>query len=278
MAVGCGNKAKSPDGGSGGSGGGGGGGGQHDMAGSTSIPDLTSGDLTQGPPPPTTYTRRGLINIIDNAGSTNINAHFWDFPAGACTVTHYGACEIDGCAAGTTASAELDAGTITLGGGTSPEALMFGGTAYGAATPAIAPGTLNWAIGSTVSVSAAGKTVPAFATSVTIPADITKLTTPMLGASITIPRDQDMALAWTGGGGQFLVEIVKNTTIGPSLLCSFSANAQAGTIPKEALTAMPAGSYELELFTADLKTLPTTGGFIHVAGASFFQNVPAMLP
>jgi hypothetical protein len=272
MAVACGNnKGKSPDGGGGGAGGSG------DMTHTGPVPDLASGDLSQGPPAPLSYTRRGLVNIINEKTGTAINAHFWDFPAGACTATQFGPCELDVCAAGTTPSAELDAGTIMLGGGTTPESLTFSGTAY-MVTPPIGAGTINWPVGATASVNAAGKTVAAFATTVTIPTGITALTTPALNPAPTIPRDQDFVVAWTGGSGQFLVELVKDTRIGPSLLCSFPAVAQTGTVPKAALSALAAGTYELELFTSDLKTVTISNGFVHVAGASFFNNVSVTLP
>jgi hypothetical protein len=115
---------------------------------------------------------------------------------------------------------------------------------------------------------------------VTVPSGISALGSPMLPAvgPATIPRNQDLALAWSGGSGQLLVEILGDVRLGPTLLCEFPASAQSGTLPMQALAAIPAGSYQLELFTADLKTLPTNNGYIHVAAGTLYRGASAMLP
>jgi hypothetical protein len=237
-------------------------------------PDLSSGDLAQGPPIEH-YTRRGLVNIINSAtATTNVSAHFWSFPAGACTITDFGSCTVTSCTAGTVLGPELDGGTITLGGGTQAESLVFNGAAYRLTSP-LPAGTPTWPSGATATINAAGATVPAFNTLVTMPVAITTLTAP--GLTGTITRNQDIAVAWSGGSAQILVEIVGSAGVGPSLQCSFPAAAQSGTIPQAALAAMPTGSYALEVFAADVQTVAIGDGFAHVSCGISFRTMSIML-
>jgi hypothetical protein len=255
---------------------GGGGGMPHqDMAENvTAIPDLSSGDLAQGPPTEH-YTRRGLVNIINSATTTTaVGAHFWNFPAGACAITYFGPCSVTNCVSGTVTGPDLDDGTITLGGGTQAESLIFNGTAY-ALTPPLATGTPTWPSGARATINSAGAVVSAFNIAVTMPVGITTLTAP--GLTGTIARTQDIAVAWTGGSGQILIEMVGNPGVGPSLQCSYPATVQSGTIPKEALAAMPTGGYALEIFAADVQTAAIGDGFVHASCGVSFSTSSIML-
>jgi hypothetical protein len=230
-------------------------------------------DLTPGPPLQQHYTLRGFVNIIDQgSATTNVAAKFWNFPAGACSVTNYGPCLFTSCIANTVTPPEIEAGTITFGGGAQPESLSFNGAMY-TLTPPLG-GMLVWAVGATATIDAAGGAVAAFKQTVTVPEALTGLTAPTLGP--TLARNQDLQLTWSGGSALVLFE-VGVAAVGPALQCSFPAVAQAATVPKEALTAMPPGTYPIEIFSADVKTVLIGDGFVHVSSGNVFRNMMTML-
>jgi hypothetical protein len=103
-----------------------------------------------------------------------------------------------------------------------------------------------WPAGAPMSFSAAGGTVPAFTGSFCSPAPI-QITSPAGDefAMHVIDRSKDFTFSWTGGDvGEMYLE---TDDVTPSMLerlsCTYPVAAQTGLVPKEALTAFPAGYF-----------------------------------
>lgn len=117
---------------------------------------------------------------------------------------------------------------------------------------------VEWAPGSTVTLSAAGSPdVPAYTQSITMP-DAVVMTSPALadagsddagpidaGAAVDVPRNQDLVVTWTGSQPKVDIEIFKDYTKdvinrSTSLLCVVDGTTGTFTIPSAALMQIAA--------------------------------------
>jgi hypothetical protein len=228
-----------------------------------------SGDAGgQGPEGP--YTLRGVVSVVlaPTAGSNISDGNFFQSPAGACSRRIIGPCELSACPnTASTAVTKVSAGAISLGGGAQDLTLVWNAATskYGLQTAPTNP--LNWLPGDMVKVSAAGDAAPAFSDTVVMP-QRASFRVPASGA--TVPRSQDLTVAWGFGSSPpspVMVQLRADVNVGPILQCTYGADVLTGTIPTEALAALPAGSISYSAFAADLHTLPVTGGYVHVVAA-----------
>ncbi|HEY2365691.1 MAG TPA: hypothetical protein VGH87_04860 [Polyangiaceae bacterium] len=133
-------------------------------------------------------------------------------------------CNVTTCDGKPTPAAQLlNAGTLTLSGGT-----YFGSVTLGGDGNYMGSGTFG--AGDILNVSASGAGVTAFDASVIAPALIVPTPTP--GAST--PVTQDLAFTWTGGeaGASVSFEALSNQTL---VTCAFDASSGAGVMPASLL-------------------------------------------
>jgi hypothetical protein len=169
-------------------------------------------------------------------------------PASSCESRILGECRLVACP-----KAEPDGGIAPL-----PHRSHAGGITLQPVGPPVAlvPGpdgeypskvqdTPLWKPGDTVTVMAAGGPVPAFTGSLRAPEDIavTEPAPPKPAISVTIPRDADLALAWTGGTrGEVTFSLSPDDPAQiVTLTCTYPTTAGHATIGKEVLALLPAG-------------------------------------
>lgn len=159
-----------------------------------------------------------------------------------------------------TASSLLNAGTLTMSGGTYYGSLTIGGDGN-------YMGVGSFDRGDVLNVSASGADVAAFDASIVAPAMI--VPSPAPGAST--PVSQDLAFTWTGGEPNATVyfEAFSNQTI---VSCAFDAAKGAGVMPATLLAPFKGTSGSL--FWSQNRTLTILAGSYPVAvGASQFGIV-----
>jgi hypothetical protein len=106
---------------------------------------------------------------------------------------------------------------------------------------------------------------------------LASITTPAKPAGmnpLVITRSQDLAVAWTGGGTgemDFVLGTTNGSNPGPTLNCSFPANAGSGTIPTAALAMLPAGNGSFSASTYVFKDVDI--GEWRIYGQAFFTAV-----
>lgn len=141
------------------------------------------------------------------------------------------------------ASKLLNAGTLTLSGGSYYGSLTIGGDGN-------YMGVGSFGRGDILDVSASGADVPAFDASIVAPAMIVPSPTP--GAST--PVSQDLAFTWTGGepNATAYFEALSSPTL---VTCAFDAAKGAGVIPASLLTPLKGTSGALLWFQSRTETV-----------------------
>jgi hypothetical protein len=177
-------------------------------------------------------------------------------PSG-CTTTPYGSCVYSQCAA-TGMTEPVEAGTVTISGGTLPAnaTMRWFGAGDDAYTYTAPPGPdggdlLVFKPGDVLSVSSTGNSfVPAFGPEQIVMSTPAVLTSPLDKAdanatSVTVNTSADLSLTWSGGVApdQFFAEILGVYVAGQStgirfLLCTWDASAGQGTMPQAGLTQL----------------------------------------
>ena len=161
---------------------------------------------------------------------------------GYCTTLEtIGPCEVASCTT-TTPTGATSAGTITMTGGLQPVTLAPSADKTYAQLMTM---TKLFDGGETITFAATGADVPAFTTTLTMPgkATITAPAEPPANSPyLLVPRSQDFAVSWSGGGGSGLLQVaLDSSSADERLFCRFSVSARAGTIPAAALAKLPAG-------------------------------------
>lgn len=189
----------------------------------------------------------------------------------SCKVSTEGACQVTTCTMGTSDAGVSDAaaagptsesaGIVTLSGGKLASAVKLTPGAQNAYAPANGT-SAAFAAGDSVKVSAEGATVPAFEATAVAPGDIT-VTAPVFASFQTsFSKSKDLALSWTGGAaGNVNVALSTYGAKLVSVLCTFPANAGAGTVPAAALTDLdPSGPLGASISILPSVTSTVTAG------------------
>ncbi len=184
----------------------------------------------------------GSVFAIQNADSWSVGANFIDKPAPYAPecLHEAGSCQLFDYACAQKLPPAPDpifhsAGTITVDGDGMQLALAPGSDRRYVSASGM--GT-SFHAGDSIQISAEGKELPAFSGSLLMPATATLMDLPA-----TLPRDQDLALGWSGGsaGAQLHVLIFTDSPV-RQIDCSFDAAAHAGSVPAALLGLIPAGS------------------------------------
>lgn len=230
---------------------------------------------SNGPQKSGTVTISALGGMVAGMSfaQTQVFAGFAEVAAGVtptCTTRTVGSCEVTQCAAadsdagaapqdaGTT-NTNRSAGVITVSGGGQMVQLMPGADNSYASNSTMSD---VFPAGTALTVSAAGDAtgVPAFTASLTMPSAIT-LTMPTLApaTAASIPRTSPLAIAWTGGTtGKVRVLLTSSNSSG--VICTFDAAGGTGTVPVDALSALPMGEGNILVAASDVRE-QSAGGF-----------------
>jgi hypothetical protein len=227
---------------------------------------------------PHSLMRRGFVTVVNQpigatppAGSTNLNAGFYEYPNGPCTLTSVGPCEHIDCSS-QSSYRELSAGKIALGGGSVAVSLVPDSLGTYHPVPVLSSMMMNWNAGDMVTVNVPGDAFGAFTVDARMPAPIT-LHAPLIAAPSApmtiIPRDKDLAVSWSGGSEGVYVVISNNLPgVTSSLRCWFPAAGGSGTVPQAALASLPASFYTMNIYAANLHLLTVGDAFVYVAVGS----------
>jgi hypothetical protein len=227
-----------PDGGSGGGGGGGGGGG-------SSATETKSGSLTIES---TRYTVS--TTEVEQGYATGT---FYRIPpatgsgGGGCHSSTYGACDVQSCVFGGTASdggvsiTYTDAGPLTISG-----VLVNNGTmtltpgAYGYDTVSGAVALFDG--GDTVHFVASGNAngAPAFDVQLVAPSSVQVSAPDFVQGKVVASANHDLAVAWTGSSAANVTVQLAAGTSGTSAVarCTFAGNSGGGVVPAAAIAAV----------------------------------------
>jgi hypothetical protein len=215
---------------------------------------------------PATFTKFGNVGVRwqPNATSDQILAEaiFGDFGALGieCTTMTLGACNYLNCPGpqGGALVPNSDPGTIVMGTAPSQVTLMYMG-------PNVGDGTNSsmalWPPGTAIPMASNGSSeVPAWSATVTMPA-IATVTAPVLvdGGSLTIQRTNALAVSWQGTP-KLVVGLALASRGYVQLACTLSGGQ--GVVPASALGLLSAGSYDLEIYTADRQYVSVGGWWI----------------
>jgi len=246
LLSGCGSDpaAEDPDGSSSGGGQGNGGAGGGGLTG--------TGGFGAGSNVPPNPEHGGIVQVFsgtfdsdgDVVTATFGIAHFFDAPGAAkgdCQQTTHGACEVTRCTGGTPAQeiTTVSAGAITIQGKQALTLVPDASNDYELASIS----ELLWDAGETVTLSGEGATVPAFTHAQTASSGVT-ITSPAAPAPDTpmmVDRSADLVLTWTGGSTGVITTLWKADGSDPfvSFRCTFPLDDGSGTIPVEAMQALP---------------------------------------
>jgi hypothetical protein len=227
---------------------------------------MQPGNDMERPNLPATLTKRGSVSVCNHTFPATpaikdysaVNAVFFDYPTGACTLTAFGACTFMDCSK--SSFQPVNGGDISFGGGTQSATLQYGGLKYNIMT-ALPTGSLNWASDTAIHISAAGNTLPAFDVTVTMPEPLTVLAPALTtSASQGVPSNQDLVIRWSGGTRDVYTAITTAQTAQfggdpaeRSVRCIFPNAVGTATIPKEALALLPKGAgLEMYVESADV--------------------------
>jgi len=153
---------------------------------------------------------------------------------------------------------QASAGAIGISGAPQPIELVPNGAMYSTFSTS-AP----FSAGASYTVVAKGGTIPPFSGSIVFPGAVSVLS-PQFGGTLTIDTSVDLNISWSGSNGGpsdvVVTEIVEANGSGgnmPTLICSFSASLQMGTVPNPTLR-----SFKSEV----------SGGAVAMAVLSLTQN------
>lgn len=197
----------------------------------------------------------GFVAVSSSGGAMPGYQAFAGFGSGgACASQVVGPCILSTC---TSPPTPADAGVITITGGAEAVTLTPQAGTY---PPAEGMRAL-WTGGEVLRFSAAGGTVPAFSGTVTAPPQVVVST---LGdaawptAAVPLPRSAPLVIRWSTGAMTDVLVYVDTQQGGVG--CAFPASAGTGTVPAEALAALPAGAAFLSVSTIAGDTV-TAGAF-----------------
>jgi hypothetical protein len=185
-----------------------------------------------------------------------------------CPFQTVGSCWVSGACNATGASTSPSGGDLTITGGT-PDPIVLLASVDGSYSTYTGDGPM-FAGGETLTVTSQGSTVPAFTLSVTAPSTptITEPTPSLVGGAyaLDIDRGRDLAVRWSGETeGTVGVELV--TSGGhDTMVCQFPAAGGAGTVPRQVLGLLPAGSAQL-VVVALRSAMVTAGDYLVTLGA-----------
>jgi hypothetical protein len=224
------------------------GGNNHTSGGTTGIGGISDGgnataDMDSGMAP----VPRGLI-LLHSGSASLVRATFGD---NGCSTSSVSGCTITTCAPADLAMTMRAAGvgTINVTGAASPITLMP--QADGSYLPASFAFPI-WGMNAKLTVSATGGEHPAFSTMLDGTTAVV-VTNPLTGGFIDIARNADFDVSWTGTSpGQVTVEIAAATKL---LRCSYTVVANSGLVPRQALSQLPAGSGQMNLYVDSSATV-----------------------
>jgi hypothetical protein len=201
----------------------------------------------------------------------------------SCTVSRVGACDLTACPAISAASAAArsapsaklpSAGLITIT--SEKQKLLLGPGASGVYTPSTGVADA-FTTGNKLTIRAAGADVAPFTKTLPVPPRVvlTAPAWPATGSTVSVPRTEDLVLAWNGSSEGSVVATLSTASSFQSvdLVCRFDASLEGASIPAAALA----------------KLEPTTKGRIAVDTRTFGQvdaggwtvttiaNIPALL-
>jgi hypothetical protein len=241
-------------------------------------------------------TKYGYVSLVQSVltiqgteyASHSISAAFVDnsenVSGWTCTQDEHGECVTYDCSGatsdgGTPSYAQASAGTIRIKAGANT--VNMTPQPDNTYTP-VTGQTRLWDGGETLEVKADGADVPSFSGVLTgvEPALVQTPSFPTSGAPMTIARNQNLVLSWTGGSyGKVFVILARSessggTTHSVSATCTFDASAGSGTVPSTVLMAIPAGqSGSVSVNGGDKATL-TAGDW----SITLQEYVPASTP
>lgn len=211
--------------------------------------------------------KRGAVSINqagvgDDPEKSNVHgivAYFYDTeldaePQNTCTQSEVRGCTLLACAVDLSKvvkrakSPELDAGTISVSGGTAPATVVFENAEEGYAR--YLEDFVLFKPGTKLRVASAGGVVGAFSTTFTTPQPLT-MTFPTGYQRTPVPRDSDFVLTWKGGEGTPVTvsafsrtELVDDRWNEARVTCVVPDGAAGkATLPKEALGQLPPGEH-----------------------------------
>ena len=230
-------------------------------------PDVTrtgSIDVTQTPIPMAEPSHVVSATFTETTGAS----------ASACTQTTMDGCVLSDCFfptpaadAGMPVDAGMptfpSAGTVLVDG--DPIDVMIEPQADGTYPPASGMGQI-WAAGADVVVSAAGADVPAFSSTLVGPSasmvDSPSFATP----PVMVDRAMPLTFTWAGGSGTVQAQVANSMagmegTQSVSLVCTFDAAANTGTIPSALLEMVPTGDAATFTVKNVVEGLPDVAGW-----------------
>jgi hypothetical protein len=192
-------------------------------------------------------TARGLI-LLHSGSASLVRATFGD---NGCTTSSVSGCTLNSCPPADLAMTmrASGVGTITITGTSS--SLTLTQQADGSYLPQSFAVPI-WGTGAALTVSASGGELPAFSTMVDGPTAVV-VTNPLTGGFLDVARNADFDVSWTGGTtGKVTVEIAAGTKL---LACSFTLAANSGRLPRQALSQLPSGSGQMNIFVTSSATV-----------------------
>ncbi len=233
-------------------------GGPDDGGNTVGLDAMPTGALDSSSPAglPTTFAKYGTVgaqwihDVMAGKDTTLTATVFVDYGSlgGTCTRVTVDSCVHVSCSSpdGGSLPPLIDPGPVQIGAAPAPFNLTF----QGASTPVSGSMPLAlWPPGTTIPMTSQGSTsVPAWSTSVTMP-PLATVTSPMItGDAMNFTRQSDLSLTWTGTP-EIVVSLSSNVLNSEQLYCTFSGGQ--GVLPGANLSLVPAGRYDLQIFTAN---------------------------
>jgi hypothetical protein len=195
---------------------------------------------------PTGPTKTGRISVGQTITIINSSEYYSSYAtamftetqaggAGGCTTTHIGSCDVYDCALDKT----VDAGSVRYAGAGDVD-VTGGFTDYSLSTSAgsyqtVSSQQLLYQGGTVLTVSATGDEVPAFSNkTITVPTAPFTVQSPSFASTLSLPRTQGLAVAWSGASGRSVkvnVSTIQQNVRSVSIACTFSGSAGSGSVP-----------------------------------------------
>ena len=193
-----------------------------------------------------------FLTLHDSDGYATMRAQFWAAASGpgSCSFEEVAGCRLSICEQ-LPDGPRPHAGNITVRSPDSEGVLVPGENGDYPLVDDV--GAVTWSPGEEIEVSAAGGEVPAFQVTLIGSASIDDVLSPDLDgdvAVIPVPRDQPFRFEWAGADESVhaLASCQPSETTRLQVRCELSPGAHAGVIPPEALSRLPAGCPEGDLW------------------------------
>lgn len=189
---------------------------------------------------------------------------------GSCLSEEVAGCEMQTCIGGEHPLPRPDAGVVSV--------LPTRGTptSYPPDADGLYPSlpAASWDDGDDVTIAAAGGEVPAFSEVLTGPADVESVVT---SYPDPIPRDQPLAVEWTGADSLVAIAIVCPMPPRVQLRCPFPDGLR-GEVPVAAMERLPACEGTVNLFSEDRRVIePGPDWLVRVALRGLVDTTPATI-